>query len=202
VTEGDTGLTSAVFTLTMPQATISPVTVNYVTADPTVSQGFTATAGSDYLPQSGVVVFAPGQTRTTLSIPVTGDMAPEQNETFIVRLLLPTPPGVVAKIEDPQGIGTIVNDDWGRSVSGSGRTGNALTGEGTFSLRAVEWGTRGKLTFRQGATRFYSNGLSSISFNDLNHSATIQGTGWNAGHSVTFVLEASRSATAPAPAAR
>jgi hypothetical protein len=164
--------------------------VNYVTADPTVSQTFTATAGSDYLPQSGTVVFAPGQTRATLSVPVLGDLTPEQNETFIVRLILPSPPGVVAKIEDPQGIGTIVNDDWGRSVSGSGSIGNAVTGAGTFSLRAVEWGTRGKVTFRQGATRFYSSGLTSISFNDLNHSATIQGTGWNAGQSVTFVLQA------------
>jgi hypothetical protein len=97
---------------------------------------------------------------------------------------------VVAKIEDPQGIATIVNDDWGRVISGSGKVGNALTGEGSFSLRAVEWGTRGKLSFRQGATRFYSTGLSSISFNDVTHSATIQGSGWNAGHSVTFTLEA------------
>jgi chitinase len=189
VVEGDAGVSYAVFTLTMPTATISPVTVNYVTADPTVTQTFTATAGVDYLAQSGTVVFAPGQTRTTLSVAVLGELVPEQNETFIVRLFLPAPPGVVAKIEDPQGIATIVNDDWGRSVSGSGRLGNVVSGEGTFSLRAVEWRTRGKLSFRQGAVRFYSSGLTLISFNDVTRSATIEGTGWNAGKSVTFVLE-------------
>jgi hypothetical protein len=189
VMEGNAGLTNAVFTLTMPQPTISPVTVDYVTADPTTTQTFTAKAGTDYIPQAGTAVFAPGTTRTTISVPVVGNMIPEPDKTFIVRLLLPSPPGVVAKIADPQGIGTIVNDDWGRSVRGWGRIGNVLTGEGTFSLRVVEWGPRGKLTFRQGATRFYSSGLTSISFNDLNHSATIQGTGWNAGRSVTFVLE-------------
>jgi hypothetical protein len=189
VTEGDTGTKNAVFTLTMPYSTISPVTVNYVTADPTVDSTFTASAGTDYLPQSGTAVFAPGTTRTTIAVPVLGDLAPEQSETFIVRLLLPAPPGEVAKIEDPQGIGTIVNEDWGRTIIGSGKVGNALTGEGSFSLRAVEWGSWGKVTFRQGAVSFYASRITSIAFNDLTHGATIQGSGWNAGHSVTFTLQ-------------
>jgi hypothetical protein len=189
ITEGDAGTKNAVFTLTMPHSTISPVTVNYVTADPTVDRTFTATAGTDYLAQTGTAVFAPNTTRTTISIPLLGDLTPEQNETFVVRLLLPSPPGVVAKIEDPQGIGTIVNEDWGRTLSGSGKVGNALTGEGSLSLRAVEWGSWGKLSFRQGAVNFYSNRFTSIAFNDVTHSATIQGTGWNAGHSVTYTLQ-------------
>jgi hypothetical protein len=190
VNEGDSGTTNMNFTLTLDHATISPVTVNYVTADPTVDGTFTATAGTDYVPQSGSAVFAPGTTRTTIAIPVLGDLTPEQNETLIVRLFLPDPAGVVAKIEDAQGIGTIVNEDWGRTVSGSGKVGSALTGEGSFSLRAVEWGSRGKLSFRQGAVNFYSGQFTSITFNDLTHGATIQGSGWNAGHSVTFTLEA------------
>jgi hypothetical protein len=189
VTEGDAGTKNAVFTLTMPHSTISPVTVNYVTADPTVDRAFTAAAGTDYLPQSGTAVFAPNTTRTTISIPLLGDLTPEENETFVVRLLLPSPPGVVTKIEDPQGIGTIVNEDWGRTLSGYGKVGNALTGEGSFSLRAVEWGSWGKLSFRQGAVNFSTNRFTSIAFNDMTHSATIQGTGWNAGHSVTYTLQ-------------
>ena len=189
MTEGDTGTRNAVFTLTMPHATISPVTVDYVTADPTVDRIFTAAAGTDYVPQAGTAVFAPGTTRTTISIPVLTDLAPEQNETFIVRLILPAPPGAVAKIEDAQGIGTIVNDDWGRTISGYGKVGNVLTGEGSFSLRAVECGSWGKLTFRQGAVSFSASRITSIAFNDVTHSATIQGSGWNAGHSVTYTLQ-------------
>jgi hypothetical protein len=190
VNEGDTATTNMNFTLTLDHATISPVTVNYVTADPTVDRTFTGTAGTDYVPESGTAVFAPGTTRTTITVPVIGDLTPEQNETFIVRLFLPDPAGVVAKIEDAQGIGTIVNEDWGRTVSGCGKVGNALTGEGSFALRATEWGSHGKLSFRQGAVNFYSGQFTSIAFNDLSHGATIQGSGWNAGHSVTFTLEA------------
>jgi len=189
IAEGDYGTRNMTFPLTLDHATIAPLTVNYVTADPTVTTDPTATAGIDYVPQAGTVVFAPGQTSATLTVPIIGDLTPEPNQTFLVRLFLPDPPLVVARIADAQGVGTIVNDDWGRVVRGSGKVGNALTGEGSFALRATEWQHWGKVTFRQGAVRFYSSQITSITFDDLTHSARIEGSGWNAGHSVTYVLE-------------
>ena len=197
IAEGDAGTSNMTFPLTLDHATIAPLTVNYVTADPTVTTDPTATAGVDYVPQAGTVVFAPGQTSATLTVPIIGDLTPEPNQAFMVRLFLPDPPLVVAKIADAQGIGTIVNDDWGRIVRGSGTVGNALTGQGSFALRATEWQRWSKVTFRQGAVRFYSSQITSITFNDLTHSARIEGSGWNAGHSVSrFAITRTRGAMA------
>jgi hypothetical protein len=182
ILEGDAGTVNAVFPVTMGWTTVSPVTVNYATADP--AAGSTATAGIDYLPQTGSVVIPPGQTEATISVPVVGDLAPEDDETFIVHLFLPDPPLVVAKIDDGQGVGTIVDDDTRRVVRGSGTVGG-----GSFALRAAENAT-GKLRYRNGtATRFYSRSITSATFTDLSRSARIEGTGVNLGQDVTFVLE-------------
>jgi hypothetical protein len=181
VVEGNTGTVNAVFPVTMGWSTISPVTVNYATADPQADTS--ATAGVDYLPQTGTVVFQPGQTETTISVPVVGDFVPEPDETFIVHLYLPDPPLVVAKIQDGQGLGTIIDDDTRRVVQGSG-----TVGAGSFALRVAE-NLTGKLRYRDASTRFYSSRITSVTFTDLTRSARIEGTGWDAGHSVTFTLD-------------
>ena len=62
----------------------SPVTVNFATADGT------AVAGNDYTPVSGQLVFAPGETSKTISVPVTADSSYETNETFQLALSGPT----------------------------------------------------------------------------------------------------------------
>src|SRR3990170_4644268 len=67
----------------------------------------TAASGIDYAATSGTLTFDPSMTTRTISVAATGDATFEQNETFFVNLSLPTS----ATIADPQGTGTIVNDD-------------------------------------------------------------------------------------------
>jgi hypothetical protein len=78
------------------------VTVNFATADGTAS------AGSDYVANSGMLVFDPGVSVRTVSVTINGDAVGENNETFFVNLTAPTGG---ATIGDGQGLGTITNDD-------------------------------------------------------------------------------------------
>ena len=101
VTEGNTGTTPAVFTVTLTPASSQTVTVDYATADQS------AQAGTDYTSTQGTLTFAPGETTKTITVPVLGDNALESNERFVVQLSNPTN----ATLATPQGIGEIVNDD-------------------------------------------------------------------------------------------
>lgn len=101
VTEGNSGLTNATFTVTLSAASSQTATVQYATANGT------AIAPADYTAKSGTLTFAPGQVSKTIVIPIRGDLAQEANETFKVNLSAPTK----ATISDAQGIGTIINND-------------------------------------------------------------------------------------------
>jgi len=101
VSEGDSGTTSATFTVSLSAASGFMVTVNYATSDNT------ATAGSDYQATNGTVTFNPGETSKPISVNVNGDTDFEQNESFFVNLSSP----LNATIADGQGIGAINNDD-------------------------------------------------------------------------------------------
>jgi hypothetical protein len=101
VTEGNSGATSMIFTVTLSHAATGPVTVQYATASGT------ATSGSDYQAASGTITFAPGETSKTIAVAVLGDQLFESNETFALHLSNPS--GVT--ITDQTGIGTILNDD-------------------------------------------------------------------------------------------
>jgi chitinase len=95
----------------LPAAT-GTVFVGYGTSDAT------ATGGADYVAAVGVVSFSPGQTSKTINVSVNGDTMVEANETFNVRLTSVTKGTTLA---DPQGIGTILNDD-GLGSSTGGRS--------------------------------------------------------------------------------
>src|SRR5439155_1309005 len=101
VTEGNSGTTEAVLTVSLSVASAFPVTVNWTTADGT------AMAPSDYLPGSGTLTFAPGLTSQTLTVKVNGDRFIESNETFVVNLSN----ALNAVITKAQGVVTILNDD-------------------------------------------------------------------------------------------
>ena len=101
VTEGDSGTTSATFTVTLAPASGQNVSVDYSTADGT------ATAPADYAATSGTLTFAPGQTTRPVSVQVAGDTVDEINETFTVNLSN----AVNAAIADGTGLGTILDDD-------------------------------------------------------------------------------------------
>ena len=115
-TEGNTGSSAAVFTLTLSPASASAVTVNYATANGTASSGADYTAdGSGH--------FAAGATTATLSVSVTGDALDEDDETFVVNLS----GAVNGAIADTQAVGTVVDNDAAPSLA----IGNATVTEGT-----------------------------------------------------------------------
>jgi len=99
--EGNAGITSAVFHVTLSKAPKQTVLVAYSTGDGT------ATGGSDYQIVSGVLSFVPGQTLQTISVPIIGDTVVEPDETFTVNLTA----AALADIATPRGTGTILNDD-------------------------------------------------------------------------------------------
>jgi hypothetical protein len=84
-----------------------------VTVDFAISDG-TATATSDYtvLSATGTLSFAGGQTNKTVDVTVLGDKKLEHNETLFLTLSNPS----AGALNDPQGTGTIVNDDTKTSV--------------------------------------------------------------------------------------
>jgi Ca2+-binding RTX toxin-like protein len=99
--EGNAGSQMLTFTVTLAKAGPLRATVSYATADGT------ATAGSDYTSTKGVLVFAPGETRKTVAVPVVGDSVGEPDETFMLRLSSP----VNATLGTATATATITNDD-------------------------------------------------------------------------------------------
>jgi hypothetical protein len=138
VTEGDTGSTNAVFTVTLSSASADAVSVDYI------SSNGTATTPGDYQTVSGALTFAPGQTTRNIIVPVNGDTSTESNETFFVTLSNPTS----AALADAQGQGTITDDDAAQptfSLSQLTERSSALTrrrpssSRSSFRRRAGSW---------------------------------------------------------------
>jgi fibronectin-binding autotransporter adhesin len=103
IAEGDTGTSTASFTVTLSAASGQTVTVNYATAD-----GSATIADNDYVATNGMLTFNPGETTKSVAVTINGDFTFEPNEAFFVNLASPS---ATATISDPQGQGTIVNDD-------------------------------------------------------------------------------------------
>jgi hypothetical protein len=121
VSEGNSGTTALVFTVTLTQPVVQAVTVNYATANGT------ATAGSDYVATSGTLSFAPGETTKTVSVTVNGDTTLEPNETVLLNLS----GAVGGSILTPQAVGTILNDDSELAI------GDAAIVEGNSGTRTL-----------------------------------------------------------------
>ena len=130
------------FPITLSSASTEAVTVRYETADGT------ATAGADYVPASGRLVFAPGQTQRTIEVAVLHDARGESTETLTLRLSGASG----AQIEDPVATGTIVNAgppprEWmarlgptvaGRFVETAGAEGPAPVDRGRIATSRFE----------------------------------------------------------------
>ena len=101
VSEGNSGSTVISVAITLSQSSTSTVTVPWSTSDGT------ATAGSDYVAGSGTVTFNPGETTRYIGITIDGDITIEPDETFTIRLGVPTN----ADIARGLGTITILNDD-------------------------------------------------------------------------------------------
>jgi hypothetical protein len=102
--EGRSGTTRFVFAVELSVPSSETVTVAFATAD-----GSATLADGDYLARSGIVSFAPGQTRRTITVLVRGDRRVEPTESFFVNLGNATN----ATLADFQGRGTVLNDDGG-----------------------------------------------------------------------------------------
>ncbi len=92
-----------VITVSLSGLSSLPVTVTYATADGTATAG-----GNDYVPISGTLTFAPGETTETITVVVNPDMNKDADETFFVDLS----GAVNALLVDDQGLGIILSDDW------------------------------------------------------------------------------------------
>lgn len=107
ITEGQSGSTFALFTVSLTYVSSFTVTVNYAT------NGASATAASDFASTSGTVTFVPGETAKTVSVEVYGDTLVEETERFYLNLSNPSN----AVIFDGQGAALIVNDDFLVSIA-------------------------------------------------------------------------------------
>ncbi|HEY6893728.1 MAG TPA: lamin tail domain-containing protein, partial [Rhodanobacteraceae bacterium] len=104
VAEGDSGTTEATFTVTLSEAVASDVTFDIATTDGT------AVAGTDYVANAVAGATIPAGTTTyAFTVEVSGDTAPEPDETFLVDVSNIAGAGVTTTAA--QATGTIVNDD-------------------------------------------------------------------------------------------
>jgi hypothetical protein len=110
----------ATFTVLRSGNISGTVTVSYSTADGAGSDG--AVAPADYAAKSGSLTFLPGETSQQIQISIVNDSLAEPDEFFYVNLSGAS--GAI--IADPQGVGTIRNDDAAVSIDDvSGKEGNA-----------------------------------------------------------------------------
>jgi CSLREA domain-containing protein len=102
IREGDSGTTTANFTITLAAPNPQTVTVKYCTLDGR------AKAGSDYEAVAATTLtFAPGETSKQVPIIINGDRLYENDETFSLQIFEATG----ATIGDERGVGTILDDD-------------------------------------------------------------------------------------------
>lgn len=128
VTEGDSGSTNAVFTVTL---TDGPASGN-VTASAVTFDG-SALSIQDYQFVSSPLTFAPGETTKTVAVPVFGDTLFEGNETFTLELRDVTG----AAIADGVGLGTIIDNEQQPTLSVNDITvteGDSGTTDATFTV--------------------------------------------------------------------
>ncbi|MFA6109039.1 MAG: Calx-beta domain-containing protein [Candidatus Latescibacterota bacterium] len=101
LSEGDSGVSQAGFTVRLSAASSEAVTVAFRTANGT------AIAGSDYTATSGILTLAPGQTVAVLPVEIIGDRIHEPDEAFSVEL----DSAAHAVIVRGQGAAHLANDD-------------------------------------------------------------------------------------------
>ncbi len=121
VTEGDSGMVTMTFTVTLSASSTSQHTVNYART------GGTATSGTDYTAvSSSMLTFTAGTTTQTITVSVTGDTVAEGSETVVITL---SNPSSGTAITTAVGTGTIVDDDREFSIDSpsvtEGDTGSA-----------------------------------------------------------------------------
>ncbi len=101
VTEGDSGTTTAAFTVTLSAISGKTVEVDFATGDDT------AVSPTDYTADSGTLTFTPNDTQEVINISVNGDLTDEDAESFFVTLSNESN----ATIADGEATGSLTDDD-------------------------------------------------------------------------------------------
>lgn len=159
VNEGNSGTTSAVFTVTLSPVSGQVVRVAYLTANVTAEVG-----DDDYQAASGTLTFAPGITVQQITVFVNGDTKYEIDETFQINLSNP----VNALIGNGTGIGSIPNADLVPRINITQRTQDEGTGGATSFLFTVSL-TNGSY---QPITVAYVTGDGTATVADADYTAT------------------------------
>jgi probable HAF family extracellular repeat protein len=116
-TEGNSGQSAFVFTVSLSHASSAQITVSYTTAAGTTNPatgGASCGGGIDFINTSGPLTFAAGETSKQVTVQVCGDTNVEANETFFVNLSGNSANSVLSA---GTGTGTITNDDTNVSVA-------------------------------------------------------------------------------------
>ena len=141
--EGDEGAENMTFQISLSAAFSTDIQIACTTAD------FTATAGDDYTAIEETVTILAGEFRTTVTVPILGDVLPENNEQFYLSVrILPVSTnsltGELPELKDGLALGHILDDDFGANeatgVDSISVCGNQLILNGT-AAQGVEEGT-------------------------------------------------------------
>lgn len=109
VAEGAAGETvTAMFVVSLSFPSTAEVSIDYSTVDDTASVG-----NSDYVPATGTLTFAPGETSKTIEVTVVGDDVAERDEVFGLALSNP----VRGLLGRAAAVATIENDDGDPAVA-------------------------------------------------------------------------------------
>jgi hypothetical protein len=119
---------SATITVSLSSSTDKTVTVNYATADGT------AVADSDYEATSGLVIFSPGDTAESFSVPIIDDVQDEFDETIRLALSSPTNASLGSRASSAL---IIVDDDAAPTVQFGSASYSVGEGEGTAVVQAT-----------------------------------------------------------------
>jgi hypothetical protein len=126
VVEGDSGVTSLVFTLLLSDASTDTVTVNVATTNGTATTPGDYTAIGPLPPLT--ITFEPGDTEEQVTVEIQGDLLVEGSETLFLDLSIATN----AALARNRAIGTILDDDaaiGGQKFNDTDRDGVADPGE-------------------------------------------------------------------------
>lgn len=132
IEEGDSGARNATFAVSLEPVSEVDVRVQART------RAGTATEGTDFTAVDTALTIAAGESSTTVSVPVLGDTAVEDDETFFVILLQP----VAAAIADAEGRGLIVDDDQPMVTPPTVSVVNARLQEGDEGARSAVFRVR------------------------------------------------------------
>ena len=105
--EGHSGVTNALFAVTLSGGTTEDVVMSFTTTDGS------AVAGSDYTAVSGQLTIPARALSGTISVPVRGDLLDESNETYLVTLSGVTGATILRGVAT----GTVTDDDGGPSLT-------------------------------------------------------------------------------------